>query len=88
MPHYEFVYATNPGPQASINSGVPLIKADGSVIASLFHYTYVDAVFSDGYKINISTKKEVENGVYLSGGLITSFANVHVGSVQESAKNI
>lgn len=85
VPHYKFVYATSSGSGGT--SGTPLIKADGSVIASLFHYTYVDAVFSDGCKINILTKKEVENGVYLSGGLTTGYAEVHEGSVQKSAEN-
>ena len=85
VPHYKVMYATATGSAGT--RGEPLIKADGSVIASFSHYTYVDAVFSDEYKINISTKKEVENGVYLSGGLTTDFLHVHLGSVQESAKN-
>lgn len=62
-----------------------LIKADGSVIASFSQYTYVDAVFSNGYKINISTKKKVKNGVYLSGGLVTE-DNIYTEKVQKAAK--
>lgn len=62
-----------------------LIEADGSVIASFSHYTYVDAVFSDGYKINILTKKEVKNGVYLSGGLVI-WDNIYTEKVQKAAK--
>ena len=63
-----------------------LIKADGSVIASFSQYTYVDAVFSNWYKINISTEKEVKNGVYLSGGLVTEFQDMLSGVVQKAAK--
>ena len=60
------------------------LVSNGTVIASFSHCTYVDAVFSDGYKINISTKKEVKNEVNLSGGL--AIADADREKVQKAAK--
>lgn len=86
VPHYECIIGAS-GPTSFYDPGDHLVRADGSVIANFSHYTYVDAVFSDDYKINISTKKEVKNGVYLSGGLVTEFEKMETGEVQGAAKD-